>query len=145
MKALGFSSFGDVGAVLHVEELPTPVFVPDKVMVEVHDVSIIPSDVKNVRGKMKQTTLPHMPGRDLTGTIVAGNEEMIGEQISAAGGDIGFTQDGGHAEYIVIPRMGKFANDSAVTAFESAIRRDRRCASVIFLPMNWPPCLRTNK
>ena len=106
MKALRFSNFGDVGAVLHVEELPTPTLAPGDVLVEVHASSINPSDVKNVQGKMKQTTLPRTPGRDLAGIIVAGDKEMIGEQIWAAGGDIGFTRDGSHAEYIVIPRRG---------------------------------------
>lgn len=48
MKALRFNSFGDVAAVLHIEELPTPVPAPDEVLVEVHAASINPSDVKNV-------------------------------------------------------------------------------------------------
>ena len=86
MKALRFSSFGDVSAVLHIEEVPTPALAPDEVLVEVHAASINPSDVKNVQGKMKQTTLPRTPGRDLAGIIVAGNKEMIGKQIWAAGG-----------------------------------------------------------
>lgn len=32
---------------------------------------------------------------------------MIGQQICAAGGDIGYTRDGSHAEYIVIPPQGR--------------------------------------
>lgn len=43
MKALRFDRFGEVEAVLHVEELPTPVPGPDEVMVEVHAASINPS------------------------------------------------------------------------------------------------------
>jgi NADPH:quinone reductase-like Zn-dependent oxidoreductase len=59
--------------------------------VQVHATSINPSDVKNVQGKMKQTTRPRTPGRDFAGVVVAGNQEMIGQEIWAAGGDIGFT------------------------------------------------------
>jgi NADPH:quinone reductase-like Zn-dependent oxidoreductase len=49
------------------------------VLVEVHAASINPSDVKNVQGKIKQTTLPRTPGRDLAGIVVAGNKEMAGK------------------------------------------------------------------
>jgi NADPH2:quinone reductase len=120
MKALRFSNFGDVTAVLHVEELPTPVLAPDEVLVEVHAASINPSDVKNVQGKMKQTTLPRTPGRDLAGVVVAGNEEMIGEQIWAAGGDIGFTRDGSHAEYVAIPLQGVRKKPKSLSMVEAA-------------------------
>lgn len=102
MKALRFSGFGDVSTVLHIEEVPTPTLAPDEVLVEVHAASINPSDVKNVQEKMKQTTLPRTPGRDLAGIVVAGDKEILGKQIWAAGGDIGFTRDGSHAEFIAI-------------------------------------------
>ena len=72
MKALRFSNFGEVSTVLHIEELPTPALAPDEVLVEVHAASINPSDVKNVQGSMKQTTLPRTPGRDLAGIVIAG-------------------------------------------------------------------------
>jgi hypothetical protein len=36
--------------------------------------------VNNVQGKMKQPTLPRTPDRDLADVIVAGIEEMIGEE-----------------------------------------------------------------
>ena len=60
-------------------EVPTPALAPDEVLVEVHAASINPSDVKNVQGKIKQTTLPRTPGRDLAGIVVAGNKEMAGK------------------------------------------------------------------
>lgn len=74
MKALRFSSVGDVSTALHIEEVPAPTLAPDEVLVEVHAASINPSDVKNVQGKMKQTVLPRTPGRDLAGVIVAGEK-----------------------------------------------------------------------
>ena len=120
MKALRFSSFGDVSAVLHIEEVPMPVLAPDEVLVEVHAASINPSDVKNVQGKMKQTTLPRTPGRDLAGIVVAGDKEMLGKQIWAAGGDIGFTRDGSHAEFIAIPRWGVRPKPKSLSMVEAA-------------------------
>ena len=119
MKALRFNSFGDV-SVLHIEELPTPVPGPDEVLVQVHAASINPSDVKNVQGKMKQTTLPHTPGRDFAGVVVAGKKEMIGREIWAAGGEIGFTRNGSHAEYIVIPERGARPKPKSLSMVEAA-------------------------
>jgi NADPH:quinone reductase-like Zn-dependent oxidoreductase len=120
MKALRFSRFGDVASVLHIEELPSPALALDEVLVEVHATSINPSDVKNVQGKMRQTTLPRTPGRDLAGIIVAGDEGMIEEQIWAAGGEMGFTRDGSHAEYIVIPRRGVRPKPKSLSMVEAA-------------------------
>ena len=97
-----------------------PVLLPGEVLVEVRAASINPSDVKNVQGKMKQTILPRTPGRDLAGIVVAGDEEMIGEQIWAAGGDLGFKRDGSHAEYIAIPRQGVGPKPKSLSMVEAA-------------------------
>jgi NADPH:quinone reductase len=40
--------------------------------------SINPSDVKNVAGAMKQTTLPRVPGQDYAGVVEAGPAEWLG-------------------------------------------------------------------
>jgi NADPH:quinone reductase-like Zn-dependent oxidoreductase len=120
MKALRFNRFGDVEAVLHVEEVPEPVPGPDEVLVEIHAASINPSDVKNVQGKFAQTSLPRTPGRDLAGVIIAGDKEMIGQEIWASGGDIGFTRDGGHAEYIALPRRGARLKPKSLSMVEAA-------------------------
>jgi NADPH:quinone reductase len=120
MKALRFNNFGDVSAVLHIEEVPVKALAPDEVLVEVHAASINPSDVKNVQGKMKQATLPRTPGRDLAGIIVAGDKDLIGEHIWAAGGDIGFSRDGSHAEFIVLPRRGVRPKPKSLSMIEAA-------------------------
>ena len=65
--------------------------------------SINPSDVKNVAGAMKQTTLPRIPGRDFAGVVEAGPAEWIGAEVWGTGGDVGFTRDGTHAEMIAVP------------------------------------------
>jgi NADPH:quinone reductase-like Zn-dependent oxidoreductase len=65
--------------------------------------SINPSDVKNVAGAMKQTTLPRTPGRDFAGVVEVGPAEWIGAPVWGTGGDTGFTRDGTHAEMIAVP------------------------------------------
>jgi len=119
MKALRFSSFGDV-SVLRVEELPTPVPGPGEVLVQVHASSINPSDVKNVQGKMKQITLPRTPGQDFAGVVVAGDKEIIGQEVWGTGGDVGFTRDGSHAESIVIPKTGARLKPKSLSMVEAA-------------------------
>ncbi len=104
MKALRFSSFGDLAGHLHVEEVPMPVPGADEVLVKVYASSLNPSDWKNVTGQYKKTVLPRIPGQDFAGVIVAGDNGMIGREVWGTGGDIGFTRDGSHAEYVVIPK-----------------------------------------
>jgi NADPH:quinone reductase len=103
MRAMRFQAFGDP-SVLKVAEVPAPT-IDEKVaaLVRVMAASINPSDVKNVAGAMKQTTLPRIPGRDFAGVVDAGPEEWIGAEVWGTGGDVGFTRDGTHAEMIAVP------------------------------------------
>jgi NADPH:quinone reductase-like Zn-dependent oxidoreductase len=71
-------------------------------LVRVMAASVNPSDVKNVAGAMKQTTLPRIPGRDFAGVVEAGPPEWIGAQVWGTG-NTGFTRDGSHAEMIAVP------------------------------------------
>ncbi len=119
MQALRFSSFGDV-SVLHVEELPTPVPGPDEVLVQVHAAAINPSDAKNVQGKMRQITLPRTPGQDFAGIVTAGDKKIIGQEVWGTGGDVGFTRDGSHAEYIVIPKKAARPKPKSLSMVEAA-------------------------
>jgi NADPH:quinone reductase-like Zn-dependent oxidoreductase len=105
MKALRFSRFGSLSE-LQLAEVPKPATENDGVVVEILAASINPSDLKNVEGKMVGTTLPRVPGRDFAGIVVDGPGDLIGTQVWGAGGDIGFTRDGCHAEYIAVPARG---------------------------------------
>lgn len=102
MRAIRFDRFGSP-SVLQLQELPYPVLQPDEVLVEIHAASINPSDVKNVLGNMKETTLPRTPGRDFAGVVVDGPQNLVGTEVWGTGGDIGFTRDGSHASHIVLP------------------------------------------
>jgi NADPH:quinone reductase-like Zn-dependent oxidoreductase len=102
MRAIRFEAFGDP-SVLHLENAPLPAPDENTALVRVMSASINPSDVKNVAGAMKQTTLTRIPGRDYAGLVEAGPMEWIGAEVWGTGGDVGFTRDGTHAEVISVP------------------------------------------
>ena len=101
MRAIRFKSFGDP-SVLELAEVAAPAIAETMALVRVMAASVNPSDVKNVAGAMKQTTLPRIPGRDFAGVVEAGPPEWIGAQVWGTG-NTGFTRDGSHAEMIAVP------------------------------------------
>ncbi|WP_144113117.1 zinc-binding alcohol dehydrogenase family protein [Paraburkholderia sp. BCC1886] len=102
MKAIQFKSHGSP-EVLEYLDLPTPQADADNAVVQIKAASVNPSDVKNVSGHFDHTVLPRTPGRDFSGVVVDGPQEWLGAEVWGTGGDIGFTRDGTHAEYIKIP------------------------------------------
>ncbi|MFM0645891.1 zinc-binding alcohol dehydrogenase family protein [Paraburkholderia bryophila] len=102
MKAIQFKSFGNPEVLEHTD-LPALQADADNVVVQVKAASVNPSDVKNVSGHFEHTVLPRTPGRDFSGVVVDGPEAWIGAEVWGTGGDIGFTRDGTHAEFIKIP------------------------------------------
>jgi NADPH:quinone reductase-like Zn-dependent oxidoreductase len=80
--------------------------------------------------------LPRTPGRDFAGVVVDGPQNLRGREIWGTGGDVGFTRDGSHAEFIVIPAAAASAKPpnlsfeeaacvgtNFVTAFEGLVNR----------------------
>ena len=102
MRAIRFKAFGEP-SVLELAEVGEPSTDEATAVVRVMAASINPSDVKNVAGAMKQTTLPRIPGRDFAGVVEAGPAEWIGAAVWGTGGDTGFTREGTHAELIAVP------------------------------------------
>ena len=102
MRTLQLDRFGPP-SVLKVVDLPQPTPSPQEALVEVRAVAINPSDVKNVAGKMAQTTLPRIPGRDYAGIVRVGPQQWQGAAVWGTGGDLGFTRDGADAEAVLIP------------------------------------------
>jgi NADPH:quinone reductase-like Zn-dependent oxidoreductase len=102
MRAIQFTEFGDPSK-LHLMTLPDPR--PDEAtaVIRIQAASVNPSDVKNVAGSMEHTVLPRVPGRDFSGVVEHGPAEWIGAEVWGTGGDIGFLQDGTHAERIAFP------------------------------------------
>jgi len=102
MRAVVIHQFGDP-KLLKVEQIPTPSPAAGEVLIAVKAAAINPSDVKNVLGSMHGTTLPRIPGRDFAGVIERGPAELIGREVWGTGGDVGFTRDGSHAEFLLLP------------------------------------------
>ena len=101
MKALRFSGFGPP-SVLRIEEVAIPLPGEGETLVRVKAAGINPSDIVNVVGRFKNTTLPRTPGRDFAGTVVKGNHHE-GKEVWGSGPKLGITHDGSHAEYVVVP------------------------------------------
>jgi NADPH2:quinone reductase len=70
---------------LKVEELPMPVPKAGEVLVKVFAAAINPSDGKNVLGKMAETKLPRVPGRDFAGRVVSGDSFWNGKPVFGTG------------------------------------------------------------
>ena len=96
MRALRFEKTGSLEA-LSVQELPLPIPGPTEIMVQVKAAAINPSDIKNVLGLMRITTLPRTPGRDFAGEVADGPAELVGTPVFGSGGNLGFGRDGSHA------------------------------------------------
>jgi NADPH:quinone reductase len=105
MKALRFNQTGSLSE-LRVISMAQPVPQHGEVLVKVQAATINPSDVKNVLGKLSQTTFPRTPGRDFAGVIEQGPADLIGCSVFGTGGDLGFLRDGSHSEYLVVPVEG---------------------------------------
>lgn len=103
MLAARINQFGSPAS-LQLEDLPKPNLADGEVVVQIQAAGITPGDVKNVAGNMLHTTLPRTPGRDFAGVVVAGSEELLGQVVWGTGGDLGFTRDGTHAQYIALPQ-----------------------------------------
>jgi len=91
----------------------------DQVVVQVHAAAINPSDVKATLGIMPHAVFPRTPGRDFAGVVVDGAANLLGKEVWGSGGDIGITQDGSHAHYLLLPAAAVQAKPKALTMDEA--------------------------
>jgi NADPH2:quinone reductase len=103
MKALRFAKFGPP-SVLRIEEAAIPEPGEGEALVRLNAAAINPSDIGNVAGRFKNTTLPRTPGRDFAGVVVKG-KRYEGEEIWGSAPNLGIVCDGSHAEYVVVPEQ----------------------------------------
>lgn len=101
--AVRFSEKGPINTVLSVSSIPIPELPSSHCLVQIRASAINLSDVGNVEGRFRQTTLPRTPGRDFAGVIIQGPSEAVGKHVWGTGGTFSVDRDGSHAEYIVIP------------------------------------------
>ena len=119
MKALQFTRHGSPDVLQYVD-VATPDIDAHTALVKIHAASINPSDVKNVAGSFSSTTLPRIPGRDFSGVVERGPAEWLGAEVWGTGGDIGFTLDGTHAEYIKVPVSALVRKPTTLTHEEAS-------------------------
>jgi NADPH:quinone reductase len=101
-KSLRFNEFGTPSSVLRFEEIAIPEPGEGEALVQVRAAAINPSDIGNVAGHFKNTTLPRTPGRDFAGVVVKGKHPEAAE-VWGSFPDLGIARDGSHAEYVVVP------------------------------------------
>jgi len=118
MHALRFDHFGGPD-VLDLAETPDAAADGGDAVIAVKSSSVNPSDLKNVAGQFKQTTLPRVPGRDFAGIVVDGPGDWVGAEVWGTGGDVGFTRDGPHAEKLTVP-AASLARKPERLSFEEA-------------------------
>jgi NADPH2:quinone reductase len=120
MKALRIERFGAPSEVLKLVEVDDRPAGSGEVRVRIEAAGINPSDVGNVNGKFPSTTLPRIVGRDFAGTVVEGPRDVIDVPVWGSGGDIGFTRDGAHAEFINIAASAVSRRPQNLSAEEAA-------------------------
>jgi NADPH2:quinone reductase len=119
MRAAYITAFSKSLENLRVENVPDPVVTAGEARIKILAASVNPSDVKNVQGKMEGTILPRIPGRDFAGIVADGPANFLGTEVWGTGGDVGFTRDGSHAEFIVVP-VGVLTPKPQKLSFEQA-------------------------
>ncbi len=89
---------------LSLTSLPIPSPQPGYVLVKVRASAINPSDIGNSKGAFPHTTFPRVPGRDFAGVVVEPvTSEWVGKTVfGTSGHDMAFTEDGAHAEYVLV-------------------------------------------
>ena len=105
---------------LPIAEVRRPVAAAGEAVVEIHATAVNRSDLLNVFG-LPITTFPRVPGRDFSGVVVEGPEELLGRDVWGSGaGDLGFTRDGCHAHFAAIPVAGLVDKPSGFTHEQAA-------------------------
>lgn len=91
-------------AELTVTDVARPRHGEGEALVELRAAAVNRSDVLNAIGMMPMTVLPRIPGRDFSGVVVAGPDELIGNEVWGTGGnELGFRRDGSHADQMSAP------------------------------------------
>jgi NADPH:quinone reductase-like Zn-dependent oxidoreductase len=119
MRALRFERTGSLDY-LNLADVPAPVRLESELLIKVEAAAVSPSDVKNVLGRMHETTVPRIPGRDFAGTVLQGTAEWLGRRVFGTGGNLGFSRDGSHAELVVVPHEAAVAMPSAFSFPQAA-------------------------
>ncbi len=121
MKALKIERFGPLEN-LQVRDVQDPPLPSDCVRIEVEAAGVNPSDTGVALGRFAHATLPRILGRDYAGKIIEGPQHLIGTPVWGSGGGLlGLTQDGSHAERMLLPIDAVIARPPHLSAEEAAV------------------------
>jgi NADPH2:quinone reductase len=121
MKALRVEQFGPLAnlQISQVLDAPLPA---GYVRIEIEAAGVNPSDTGVALGHFPQVTLPRILGRDFAGRVIEGPQDTIGTKVWGSGGGIlGMTQDGSHAEHMLLPLDAVIARPSHLSAEGAAV------------------------
>jgi NADPH:quinone reductase-like Zn-dependent oxidoreductase len=118
LKAIEFKETGHLSH-LRLTDLDKPQPNDREVLIKVLAAGLNKSDTTNVLGLFPYTTVPRVPGRDFAGIIEDGPKDLIGLEVFGTGKEIGFTQNGAHAQYLCVPKEG-FSIKPKNMSFEQA-------------------------
>ena len=147
MKAAVLKAFGEPFV---IEEVPVPSIGPDDVLIKVAACGLCGTDVKISAGKRKDTPLPHIQGHEVSGVIHEVGANVSGLKAGDRGvvhfycschkceyclsdretlcqhmpGRLGFTMDGGLAEYVAAPATNFIPIPDSVTLKDASILAD---------------------
>lgn len=120
MRALQIQRFGSLDD-LELRDISQPPLPADHVRIAVEAAGVNPSDVAVVMGRFPHVTLPRTLGRDFAGRVIEGPKELIGRAVWGSGGvTLGITQDGTHAEQVVLPREAAIERPENLSPQEAA-------------------------
>ncbi|CAF9932068.1 MAG: hypothetical protein HETSPECPRED_008273 [Heterodermia speciosa] len=123
MLALRLTAKPSSKAALALESLPIPTATADhnNVVIKVEAAAINPSDILNANGGFEHTTLPRTLGRDYAGTVIDGPADLTGQEVYGTSGNaLGFTLDGTHAQYCIVPRTALASKPSNLSFAQAA-------------------------
>ena len=120
MRAVLLREFTHSPGTLNSSEVETPAPGPGEALVQTEAAAINPSDLLNIRGGFAHTVLPRVIGRDFAGRVTVGPPHLRGREVWGAGGDLGYTHDGTHAEFVAVPEDGVALRPSNLSAPEAA-------------------------
>jgi NADPH2:quinone reductase len=91
-----------------------------EVVVAIEAAGVNPSDVKAATGLMPYAVFPRTPGRDFSGRVVEGPEELIGKAVFGTSGDLGIRRDGTHASHLVVDAAALVEKPDGISMDEAA-------------------------
>ncbi|MCM2477360.1 zinc-binding alcohol dehydrogenase family protein [Rhizobium sp. CG5] len=92
---------------------------PGQVLVEIVAAGVNPSDVKASLGHMPHAIWPRTPGRDFGGIVREGPASLVGLEVWGGGGELGISQNGSHARWMVLDQKAVRAKPENLTMEEA--------------------------